>query len=35
MNLLRYRFIIKDGSSFIIDILDDNKNFNMFEIYEI
>ncbi|CAK93395.1 unnamed protein product (macronuclear) [Paramecium tetraurelia] len=36
MNLLRYRFIINNGSSFIVDILtSENNKFNMFEAYEI
>lgn len=35
MNLLRYRFIVKDGNSFVVDILDNNNHFNMFEVYEI
>ena len=36
MDLLRYRFIVKDGSSFVVDILNSkNGKFNIFEVYEI
>lgn len=36
MDLLRYRFIVKDGSSFVVDILNSkNGKLNILEVYEI